>query len=210
MEPKRLNRFQSDASGCIAKWVGQSCCKWDGISCDNTTGRVTEINVPGFITCDDAPLQTTMEDRSSTSLIIIHRTTARKYRGKIPVSVANLTVISSMYANTLEGAIPFPTSCCQISSLRLLWLHNNCLTRKINQTFGCLTSLQRVSLSTNKLEGTIPSCLGNLSSLSEMYLSRNQLSSRIPRAIGKLSQLLVFNASHNMIQAPLSREISSL
>lgn len=24
--------IQSDTSGRIAKWVGQSCCKWDGIS----------------------------------------------------------------------------------------------------------------------------------------------------------------------------------
>ncbi|KAF7124407.1 hypothetical protein RHSIM_Rhsim12G0128000 [Rhododendron simsii] len=44
--------IQSDTSGRIAKWVGQSCCKWDGISCENTTDRVTEINLPGFITCE--------------------------------------------------------------------------------------------------------------------------------------------------------------
>ncbi|KAH1130503.1 hypothetical protein J1N35_001881 [Gossypium stocksii] len=82
--------------------------------------------------------------------------------------VNNLTSISVMYlyANHLEGEIPFPSNFGQMPMLGFLRLQNNQLGGKIPPSLGYLVSLQRVSLE-NKLEGVIPSSLGNLEALIE-------------------------------------------
>ncbi|KAL2519466.1 Leucine-rich repeat (LRR) family protein [Abeliophyllum distichum] len=64
--------IRSDDSGRLEKWIGYGCCKWEGISCNNTTGRVTQINLPGFFTSsDDSPVQTSMNGHLSPSITLL-------------------------------------------------------------------------------------------------------------------------------------------
>nr|GEV12234.1 putative leucine-rich repeat protein, plant-type [Tanacetum cinerariifolium] len=46
----RFKHHLIDEGGRLASWVGEQndCCKWVGIVCDNITGHVHQIRLPGF------------------------------------------------------------------------------------------------------------------------------------------------------------------
>ncbi|CAL2271437.1 unnamed protein product [Prunus armeniaca] len=37
----KLKQGLMDPSGRLLSWVGEDCCKWSGVGCNNITGRVT-------------------------------------------------------------------------------------------------------------------------------------------------------------------------
>ncbi|PON95352.1 LRR domain containing protein, partial [Trema orientale] len=48
MERKALLNFKqglTDPSGQLSSWVGEDCCKWRGVGCNNITGRVVQVNL---------------------------------------------------------------------------------------------------------------------------------------------------------------------
>ncbi|PON61325.1 LRR domain containing protein [Parasponia andersonii] len=48
MERKALLNFKqglTDPSGQLSSWVGEDCCKWRGVGCNNITGRVVQLNL---------------------------------------------------------------------------------------------------------------------------------------------------------------------
>ncbi|WJX93742.1 hypothetical protein P8452_75232 [Trifolium repens] len=65
------NGIQIDTSGRIAKWVGNNCCKWESIVCENSNFRVKEINLPGFISNDEGLFQTQMTGWISPSIMFL-------------------------------------------------------------------------------------------------------------------------------------------
>ncbi|KAK2408264.1 receptor protein EIX2 [Trifolium repens] len=65
------NGIQIDTSGHIAKWVGNNCCKWESIVCENSNFRVKEINLPGFISNDEGLFQTQMTGWISPSKMFL-------------------------------------------------------------------------------------------------------------------------------------------
>lgn len=83
-----------DTSGRLEKWVGLKCCEWEGISCNNATGRVAEIRLPGFISASDFVYQSEMKGWLSPSITLL----------------SSLEVIDLGGLMNLAGTIPPSTS----------------------------------------------------------------------------------------------------
>ncbi|BBN67732.1 disease resistance family protein / LRR family protein [Prunus dulcis] len=41
----KLKQGLTDPSGRLSSWVGEDCCKWSGVGCNNITGRVNRLDL---------------------------------------------------------------------------------------------------------------------------------------------------------------------
>ncbi|KAF3659112.1 aspartic protease precursor [Capsicum annuum] len=178
--------IHSDTSRRLSKWKGQDCCNWPGISCHSTTGRVKEINLPGYYGDgdDESPkfVSSTMSGSISssisllTSLEILNLNKLVGLTGPIPQSIGVLKNLKeiNLHTNKISGPIP---ECIftNLTSLSILNLGNNLLTGGISESIGNLQALQRLTLSNNSLTGKIPHSITKIRSIFGINLDKNQL-----------------------------------
>lgn len=167
-----------------------ACCSWAGISCDATTGRVTELTV--FALNISAP---------------------------VPASIANLTALQSVNLafNRLHGGIPSflgPPALPALTFLRLdgnllagaipptltvfdLSLAGNLLAGPLPASFG-RASFGDVDLSDNQLTGDASLLFGAGKQLAALHLSRNRFAFELGRV--QLPEAMdILEIDHNMI-----------
>lgn len=204
---KGLRHFKeaisSDTSGRLATWNGQSCCKWGGISCDNKTGRVNEINLPGMISDSDAPEQAYMYGKLSpsitliTSLQVIDLSGLYFLTGVIPPAIGfHLPKLRKLYLslNKLTGALP--DSIGKLSHLEELYLFENRFSKPLPFSLGSLTNLRYLDLHHNKFSGKIPESISNLTKLEYLNIEQNSVTGHIPAGIGNLQVLTDLSLSN--------------
>lgn len=216
-----LNSFkaaiQMDTSGRLEKWVGHSCCRWEGIICHNTTGRVTKILLPGFISSDQFLFQSQMKGRLSPSITLLSYLEVidlgglTGLAGNIPPSIGfhlpNLRKLY-LYGNNLTGAVP--ESIGKLSKLEELALHENRLSESLPPTLGELRNLKMLHLYSNQFSGVIPDSLTNLTNLMRLDLHSNSLSGQIPDSIGQLQVLEELDLSNNFLSGKLPQSLTNL
>ncbi|OWM65275.1 hypothetical protein CDL15_Pgr008865 [Punica granatum] len=137
-----------------ASWMrGTDCCKWDGITCDNVTGDVIEVN----LSC--SRLQGILHVNSTL------------------FSLRNLRALY-LRGNGLTGHIP--SSICQMTSLETLSLSDNKLDGPIPPCLGNLTKISSLSLSFNHIRGSLPRSLANCTRLENLFLYSNDITDSFP------------------------------
>ncbi|RZC80022.1 hypothetical protein C5167_042592 [Papaver somniferum] len=216
-----LNGFKAaihlDTSGRLEKWVGRDCCKWDGVSCNNKTGRVTGINLPGLMSSSDFIFQSKMEGNLSPSITLISYLEVIDLggliglTGNIPPLIGNrLSNLHRLYlyGNNLSGALP--ASIGKLSKLEELQLHENSLSGLLPYSLGMLLNLSRLLLHTNQFTGSIPESLTKLSNLRGLDIHGNRLTGRIPENIGALQVLKELDISNNFLTGKLPQSLSNL
>ncbi|OMO55014.1 hypothetical protein COLO4_36236 [Corchorus olitorius] len=194
------NGIHIDTSGRLAKWVGRSCCRWEGVSCNNATGRVTEIRLPGFISTNDFIFQSQMEGRLSPSITLL----------------TSLEVLDLGELIGLTGRIP--PSIGHLQNLKELYLYKNKLRGPVPESIGCgiegqipdflqstPSPIQELDLSVNHLNGAIPSWIGSLTQLYSLNLSRNHFVSGIPDSVADLQELGVLDLHSNKISGSMNQ-----
>ncbi|KAG9450419.1 hypothetical protein H6P81_010384 [Aristolochia fimbriata] len=210
-------KIHVDTSGRLATWLGQDCCKWQGITCSGTTGRVTHLNLPGFLSSEEFFGQTRMEGHLSSSLALVtflHVIDLGELLGLygfIPPDLGHgLPHLQklSLHRNNISG--PLPDSIGHLSALQELNLNDNRLSGSLPFSLGRLANLNTLNLFSNMFSGTIPTSFSSLKSLQRLDLHGNSLTGNIPDKFGLLENLEEVDLSNNRLSGKLPLSLGSL
>ena len=133
METNLLLSFKEsliDPSGRLSSWVGEDCCKWIGVGCDNRTSLVVKLDLRN-------PFQKETYNKSCL-------------QGKISPSLLNLKHLSylDLSLNNFEG-INIPNFLGSLESLTYLNLSFSLFSGVIPLHLGNLSKLQYLDLNSN-------------------------------------------------------------
>ncbi|CAK9133867.1 unnamed protein product [Ilex paraguariensis] len=221
------NRITQDPLQIMSLWnASLHFCKWVGVTCSPSNGRVMILNLESQRLVGSIPpsignltfltginLQNNSfngeipQEMGRLRLLQHLNFSQNAFVGHIPTNLTHcseLTVLDLVY-NELVGPIPD-----QLSSLSqmLYWgLGANNLTGRIPAWIGNCSSLVAISLVQNNLQGNIPHELGSLSSLKFFQISSNEISGSIPSSIYNISSIFFFSFARNQLHGQLPSDI---
>ncbi|OIT33003.1 PREDICTED: receptor-like protein kinase HAIKU2 [Nicotiana attenuata] len=180
-------------------------CKFNGITCDQKTGLVTEISldnksISGVISPSIFSL------KSLTSLVL----PSNSLSGNLPSEITNCTnlKILNVTGNNMNGTIP---DLSKLTNLEVLDLSINYFSGKFPSWVGNLTSLVALGLGDNDfVEGKTPEILGNLKKVYWLYLAGSNLIGEIPESIFEMEALGTLDISRNQISGNFPKSINKL
>eukprot|EP00253_Pinus_taeda_P034394 PITA_34394 len=204
-------------------------CNWDGITCDNSTGMVTQIILERK--CLNGPFPSNICGLSNLKKLQL----AFNYlEGNLPSTLMNCSKLEylNLTDNSLSGTLP---DFSPLKSLQILDLTINNFTGPFPASVGSLPELTSLSLAKNpfnpgnipeelmnlkkinllylascNLEGEIPSFILNFTDLGLLDLSKNNLHGSIPIEISKLSKLYQLELYRNNLSGSIPRELGNL
>jgi Leucine-rich repeat (LRR) protein len=153
-----IRKDLKDPSNCLSSWVGEDCCNWMGIECDNITGHVLKFELnPNLICTRNASI-------FSPSPL----------GGEINPSLADLKHLShlDLSHNNFHG-ISIPEFIGSLNMLNYLDLSNAYFSGVVPTQLGNLSNLGSLNLEGNMMNGTIPESIGQLSNLYSLNLLEN-------------------------------------
>ncbi|CAK9137457.1 unnamed protein product [Ilex paraguariensis] len=184
-ERKALVKFReslADQSNRLLSWIGEDCCKWNGVVCSEKTGHVIRLNL-----------------RNPTPLVMGGYENYRRscLGGELSPSLLDLKHLRylDLSRNYFSGT-PIPEFLGSLENLRYLNLSNSEFGGKIPHRLGNLSSLN--SLDFRGSFGLMADSLwwvSKLSSLKQLDMTGVNLGNATDwlQAINKLSSLVVLN-----------------
>ncbi|CAA7028054.1 unnamed protein product [Microthlaspi erraticum] len=195
--------FDRTAAGQIATWRNKTdCCSWDGISCDDNTGMVIELDLNCFgfwVSCLSGPL------RSKSSLFRLQHLQSldlrrNRFFSVLPDSIGNLKYLRVLKLGECNLFGKIPSSIGNLSYLTDLDLSQNDFTGELLDSIGNLKYLRVLNFSNCNLFGKIPSSIGNLSYLTDLDLSyNNDFTGELPDSMGNLNRLKKMELGYNKL-----------
>ncbi|KAF5808364.1 putative leucine-rich repeat-containing, plant-type, leucine-rich repeat domain superfamily [Helianthus annuus] len=145
-ERQALLRFKhglTDETHRLASWVAENkdCCNWYGITCDNSTGHVHRVHLPGHGGHCPAYSASYFTEKEYTDA------SKQRLKGDISRSLLDLKQLKHL-----------DLSCNDFRGIQ------------VPKFIGSLQNLKYLNLSNSKFGGTIPPQLGNLSNLNVLCL----------------------------------------
>ncbi|KAF3435149.1 hypothetical protein FNV43_RR22236 [Rhamnella rubrinervis] len=211
-----------DPSGRLSSWEGIDCCKWRGVSCDNTTRHVIKLNLrnpsPLYYQNNDQDHQLYGEINSSLVVLKHLNYLDLSYNHFTMPPGQNLSFIGSLwnlgYLNlssgiSFEGVNPFD-NIRNLSRLRYLDLNYNIASVSTGTISSLhwlpgLTSLEYLDLGGWNLSKVSPylfqTANNTLPKLQELHLSGCQIDNLPP--LVNLTSLMVLDLSDNYLNSTL-------
>ncbi|GKE45874.1 leucine-rich repeat-containing protein, partial [Tanacetum coccineum] len=179
------------------------CCQWLGVTCNNQTGHVTELDLTLYGLGGEISL-------SLLNLTYLNHLdlSYNSFHGTIPMFIWTHLTFLSLAGNDFTGTIT--ESIGNMTQLTYLDLDGNYFHGTIPISIGSLTSLTYLDLSENKFSGVIPESIGSLTKLTSLNLAANNFSGVIPRSIGSLTKLTSLELSDNSFNGTIPREFGNL
>ncbi|XP_062012176.1 receptor-like protein EIX2 [Rosa rugosa] len=209
----------TDPSGRLSSWVGQDCCRWKGISCNNRTGHVARMDLRNLNSDHGFYGETSLGGKINPSLLIFKNLryldlSGNDFQGRrIPNFFGKLQSLRYLNLSYSSFVGEIPPALGNLSNLNYLDLscdHYSVFdpyySRNLNW-LSHLSSLKYLNLGGVDLSSTGVSWLHDvnmLPSLLELHLSGCQIQnlphSQLP-SVNFTSRLLVLDISENHINS---------
>ncbi|KAF6144032.1 hypothetical protein GIB67_017640 [Kingdonia uniflora] len=182
----------TDPSHRLSSWVGDNCCTWEGVGCDNMTGSVVRLDLIN-------PYDTYNEYRAYKMA---------QLGGEINPSLLELKHLKSLDLswNDFNGT-SIPDFLGSLKSLQYLNLSYAGFGGKLPHQLG---NLEHLDLSANIFHGTISAAIDNLTSVTSLNLDSNNLEGEIPNFLGNLCRLVDLELSNNNFNGDITGFLTSL
>ena len=176
----------------VSSWMTLSsdCCTWDGVQCDENTGRVTSLDL------SSSYLYGSINSSSSLfQLVHLHRLNLASNdfnHSQIPAGVRRLSRLTYLNLSNSAFSGQIPSEILQLSKLVSLDLALNPLKLhkpNLESIAEKLINLQELVLNEVDISSTLPSTLTNLTSLKAIYLRNCGLHGEFPTGIFQLTNL---------------------
>ncbi|VFQ93455.1 unnamed protein product [Cuscuta campestris] len=206
------NSITEDPQKMVQNWTPSTdcCIQWEGITCDNQTGRVSEMDLRDRQNLSGSIPGSIPDSIGRLEKLRLLALGGNRFSGRIPSYIGNLQELRVLwlYSNSLSG--PIPPSITNLTSLEQLDFENNTLTGTIPLAIGHLKKLTTLSLGTNNLTGNLPESIGRLSSLISLALSNNHFTGEIPETFANLRNLTNMELSRNQLSGKIPPKLGSM
>ncbi|KAE8801995.1 LRR receptor-like serine/threonine-protein kinase GSO1 [Hordeum vulgare] len=171
---------------------GDDCCSWEGITCDNSTRRISRLDL--------SRLYQSIPTYGSDGSTSIKSTEVACWN-------LNLTIFSSFRELELLD-FSGNYACLQnfdglqgLGKLKYLNLSDNSFMGNIPESVSNLVSLEVINLKGNNMSGALQNIgLENLQNLRELHLGSNRLNGSLPASVFALPCLEYLDLSENLFE----------
>ncbi|CAN1828578.1 Receptor-like protein EIX2 [Linum perenne] len=160
-----------DPSSRLSSWVGNDCCRWEGIECDNQTGTVVKLDLRNPFPVSLEPYTMTTEQVEAYKVSCLG--------GQLLSSLLHLNNLSylDLSLNDFEG-LQIPEFLGELKNLRYLNLSYASFSGQVPPNLGNLSNLKYLDIYSGSysssgimgMETQNPSWLSGLSSLKHLNL----------------------------------------
>nr|XP_027060719.1 LRR receptor-like serine/threonine-protein kinase GSO1 [Coffea arabica] len=131
--------------------------------------------------------------------------------GSLPLSIGNLSAsLERIYAYNCEIRGNIPQGLENLSSLVILTLSKNRLTRCFATSIEGFQDLQGISLNENLLTGTASEDICTSKSLYNLYLHKNQIFGSLPSCTGNMTSLRYLSIAENSLNSSIPTTVFQL
>uniref|UniRef100_A0A9I9CLM7 Leucine-rich repeat-containing N-terminal plant-type domain-containing protein n=1 Tax=Cucumis melo TaxID=3656 RepID=A0A9I9CLM7_CUCME len=175
-------------------------CQWKGITCNNESTHVIEINLA------NTGLNGTIESLDFSSFPNLLRLDLKlnNLNGSIPPSIGLLSKLQFFDLSTNSFNSTLPSSLANFTEVYELDVSRNNITGGLHPSFFPTEdskfgwkSMQNLLMQDTMVEGELPEEFGNMKSLSIIALDRCKFYGSIPKAIGNLENLTILRLNGN-------------
>ncbi|XP_017239966.1 receptor-like protein 35 [Daucus carota subsp. sativus] len=183
-----------------ASWsMSSDCCTWEGVTCDQMTRDVIELDLSCSQLVGSIPPNSTLFQLSHLQSLNLDHNYLYGVLPEETFHLPNLKQLSVQMNSNLSVILPKVKwgSSVSLEMLSVSYIKSLTSSEAIPDSLGYLKSLTTLSISDCNLSGPIPRSISNLTQLTELHLNNNHFSGQIPDYLSDLQNLTYLSLYDN-------------